>query len=60
MRGEKSKLRKYIKEPVDESKLNEKQLKAFEYIKSHYNAFHNPEIKNKKIQESKDQLKFQI
>ena len=60
MREEKRKLRKYKKEPVDKKLLNEKQLIAFEYIESHYNAFHNPENPNKKRQLPQDQLKFQI
>ena len=60
MDKEKSKIRKYKKEYVDKTLLNEKQLKAFEYIESHYNAFHNPENPNKKRQLPQDQLKFQI
>ena len=35
MDKEKSKIRKYKKENVDKTLLNEKQLKAFEYIESH-------------------------
>ena len=35
MDKEKSKIRKYKKEYVDKTQLNEKQLKAFEYIESH-------------------------
>ena len=60
MKEESYKLRKYKKEYVDKGLLNEKQLKSFEYIESHYNAFHNPENPNKKRQLPQDQLKFQI
>jgi len=60
MNVEKTKFRKYKREPVDKTKLNEKQRIAFEYIEKHYYKYHNPENINIQKQSANDQLRFQI